>query len=199
MDGWNTSFLLGWPIFRGELLVSGTKWCIGMPWYAILHRPSGSVPTSAGQIAGPAASPSPPPAPVEGGFSTYVFRERCCRPIMSMETFLGRKPSIAHRSDQSFWRHCSEQWGRDKGECHQASGGRSSNANLQWAEWGVQRQPHWSTAWGITPSELQQKSWSCWLRIQKQKWRRGVDVRGYQTASDQTSCRGRPRHNSRWG
>ena len=24
MDGWNTSFLLGWPIFRGELLVSGS-------------------------------------------------------------------------------------------------------------------------------------------------------------------------------
>ena len=23
MDGWNTGFLLGWPIFRGELLVSG--------------------------------------------------------------------------------------------------------------------------------------------------------------------------------
>ena len=23
MDGWNTSFFLGWPIFRGELLVSG--------------------------------------------------------------------------------------------------------------------------------------------------------------------------------
>ena len=23
MDGWNTSFLLGWPIFRGEMLVSG--------------------------------------------------------------------------------------------------------------------------------------------------------------------------------
>ena len=23
MDGWNTSFLLGWHIFRGELLVSG--------------------------------------------------------------------------------------------------------------------------------------------------------------------------------
>ena len=23
MDGWNTSFLLGWPTFRGELLVSG--------------------------------------------------------------------------------------------------------------------------------------------------------------------------------
>ena len=23
MDGWNTSFLLGWPIFRGELLVLG--------------------------------------------------------------------------------------------------------------------------------------------------------------------------------
>ena len=23
MDGWNTSFHLGWPIFRGELLVSG--------------------------------------------------------------------------------------------------------------------------------------------------------------------------------
>ena len=23
MDGWNTTFLLGWPIFRGELLVSG--------------------------------------------------------------------------------------------------------------------------------------------------------------------------------
>ena len=23
MDGWNTSFLLGWPIFRGKLLVSG--------------------------------------------------------------------------------------------------------------------------------------------------------------------------------
>ena len=23
MDGWNTCFLLGWPIFRGELLVSG--------------------------------------------------------------------------------------------------------------------------------------------------------------------------------
>ena len=22
MDGWNTTFLLGWPIFRGELLVS---------------------------------------------------------------------------------------------------------------------------------------------------------------------------------
>ena len=31
MDGWNTSFLLGWPIFRGELLVSGANWCIGMP------------------------------------------------------------------------------------------------------------------------------------------------------------------------
>ena len=67
MDGWNTSFLLEWPIFRGELLVSGANWCIGMPL-----SPSGSVPTSAGQIAGPAASPSPPPAPVEGGFSTYV-------------------------------------------------------------------------------------------------------------------------------
>ena len=24
MDGWNTTFLLGWPIFRGELLVSGS-------------------------------------------------------------------------------------------------------------------------------------------------------------------------------
>ena len=24
MDGWNTSFLLGWPLFRGELLVSGS-------------------------------------------------------------------------------------------------------------------------------------------------------------------------------
>ena len=24
MDGWNTGFLLGWPIFRGELLVSGS-------------------------------------------------------------------------------------------------------------------------------------------------------------------------------
>ena len=24
MDGWNTAFLLGWPIFRGELLVSGS-------------------------------------------------------------------------------------------------------------------------------------------------------------------------------
>ena len=24
MDGWNTSFLLGWPIFRGELLVLGS-------------------------------------------------------------------------------------------------------------------------------------------------------------------------------
>ena len=24
MDGWNTSFLLGWPIFMGELLVSGS-------------------------------------------------------------------------------------------------------------------------------------------------------------------------------
>ena len=23
MDGWNTSFVLGWPIFTGELLVSG--------------------------------------------------------------------------------------------------------------------------------------------------------------------------------
>ena len=23
MDGWNTGSLLGWPIFRGELLVSG--------------------------------------------------------------------------------------------------------------------------------------------------------------------------------
>ena len=22
-DGWSTTFLLGWPIFRGELLVSG--------------------------------------------------------------------------------------------------------------------------------------------------------------------------------
>ena len=27
MDGWNTSFLLGWPIFRGELLVSGRLIC----------------------------------------------------------------------------------------------------------------------------------------------------------------------------
>ena len=28
MDGWNTSFLLGWPIFRGELLVLGrVKYC----------------------------------------------------------------------------------------------------------------------------------------------------------------------------
>ena len=24
MDGWNTSFVLGWPIFRGELLVLGS-------------------------------------------------------------------------------------------------------------------------------------------------------------------------------
>ena len=24
MDGWNTRFLLGWPIFRGRLLVSGS-------------------------------------------------------------------------------------------------------------------------------------------------------------------------------
>ena len=24
MDGWNTTFLLGWLIFRGELLVAGT-------------------------------------------------------------------------------------------------------------------------------------------------------------------------------
>ena len=24
MDGWKTSFLLGWPIFRGELLVLGS-------------------------------------------------------------------------------------------------------------------------------------------------------------------------------
>ena len=24
MDGWNTSFFLGWPIFRGEMLVLGS-------------------------------------------------------------------------------------------------------------------------------------------------------------------------------
>ena len=24
MDGWNTNFLVGWPIFRGELLVLGS-------------------------------------------------------------------------------------------------------------------------------------------------------------------------------
>ena len=23
MDGWNTTFILGWPVFRGELLVPG--------------------------------------------------------------------------------------------------------------------------------------------------------------------------------
>ena len=27
MDGWNTTFLLGWPIFRCELLVSGRVIC----------------------------------------------------------------------------------------------------------------------------------------------------------------------------
>ena len=32
MDGWNTTFLLGRPIFRGELLVSGRVICmIGRP------------------------------------------------------------------------------------------------------------------------------------------------------------------------
>ena len=185
MDGWNTSFLLAWPIFRGELLVSGAKWCISMPLSSdrqVLCQPP------------PAKLLDRQPLPLR-----LLPLSKADSRRMFLESAAGRKPSIAHRSDQSFWRHCSEQWGRDKGECHQASGGRSSNANLQWAEWGVQRQPHWSTAWGITPSELQQKSWSCWLRMQKQKWRRGVDVRGYQTASDQTSCRGRPRHDSRWG
>ena len=28
MDGWNTLFLLGWPIFRGEMLVSGSVVCL---------------------------------------------------------------------------------------------------------------------------------------------------------------------------
>ncbi len=34
MDGWNTTFLLGRPIFRGELLVSGSviHWTRYMPW-----------------------------------------------------------------------------------------------------------------------------------------------------------------------
>ena len=29
MDGWNTSFLLGWPIFRGKLLVLGRVYSFG--------------------------------------------------------------------------------------------------------------------------------------------------------------------------
>ena len=28
MDGWNTSFLLGWPIFRGELSVLGSIYMV---------------------------------------------------------------------------------------------------------------------------------------------------------------------------
>ena len=28
MDGWNTTFLLGRPIFRGKLLVSGGDWIL---------------------------------------------------------------------------------------------------------------------------------------------------------------------------
>ncbi len=28
MDGWNASFQLGWPIFRGELLVLGSVYII---------------------------------------------------------------------------------------------------------------------------------------------------------------------------
>ena len=48
---WNTSFLLGWPIFRGELLVSGRvtpkkwsdgpvflTWLRGPPYRAWVHR-----------------------------------------------------------------------------------------------------------------------------------------------------------------
>ncbi len=31
MDGWNTSFLLGWPIFRGELLISGSVLSLSLP------------------------------------------------------------------------------------------------------------------------------------------------------------------------
>ena len=35
MDAWNTSFLLGWPIFRGELLVSGGVSEIEIPIFEI--------------------------------------------------------------------------------------------------------------------------------------------------------------------
>ena len=41
MDGWNTSFLLGWPTFRGELLVSGSAlafWINHLWWVClVLH------------------------------------------------------------------------------------------------------------------------------------------------------------------
>ena len=38
MDGWNTTFLLGWPIFRGELLVSGRVFLrgVGSPVFFLL-------------------------------------------------------------------------------------------------------------------------------------------------------------------
>ena len=42
MDGWNTTFLLGWPIFRGELLVSGRVWftfCPGAGFKDVLFSP----------------------------------------------------------------------------------------------------------------------------------------------------------------
>ena len=39
MDGWNTSFLLGWPIFRGELLVSGRVNQVGTKIHVIFFPP----------------------------------------------------------------------------------------------------------------------------------------------------------------
>ena len=49
MDGWKTTFLLGWPIFKGELLVSGSvfeyiqgfnliSWYLYQPKHGVHHR-----------------------------------------------------------------------------------------------------------------------------------------------------------------
>ena len=42
MDGWNTTFLLGWPIFRGEPLVSGRVFLRGVGSPAMKHTRSQS-------------------------------------------------------------------------------------------------------------------------------------------------------------
>ena len=47
MDGWNTTFLLGKPIFRGELLVSG-RVVILVAGFRMIHQEFRSVPKMEG-------------------------------------------------------------------------------------------------------------------------------------------------------
>ena len=119
MDDWKTSFLLGWPIFRGELLVLGSvSTCIAQILNLLPDKPRPSAPAPPSIPSSPVpAFEDPAPGIVPGSSNLYRISGgqiasnspyRKCGPRIERFFFLGE---MSFFSNVSWWSNQENQHG----------------------------------------------------------------------------------------